>query len=42
VSVCPSIKYGSSIGLKPIQPNKTQTERNDQNKIVLDISKKNL
>lgn len=40
MSVCPSIKYGSSIGLKPIQPNKTQTERNDQNKIVLDISKK--
>jgi hypothetical protein len=27
------------MGLKPIQPNRTQTERNDQNNIVLEISK---
>lgn len=28
------------MGLKPIQPKSTQTERKDQNNIVLDISKK--
>lgn len=27
------------MGLKPIQPKSTQTERNDQNSTVLDISK---
>jgi hypothetical protein len=28
------------MGLKPIQPKRTQTDKNDQNKIVLEISKK--
>jgi hypothetical protein len=28
------------MGLKPIQPKRTHTDKNDQNKIVLEISKK--
>lgn len=36
----PKTKYGSSIGLKPIQPNKIQTFENDQKDKTFQFSKK--